>query len=36
MGNHETLIYGNVISLTINTGVSTYSGTGSFIGYKVN
>jgi C1q domain len=27
---------GNVISLTINTGVSTYSGTGSFIGYKVN
>jgi hypothetical protein len=27
---------GNVISLTINTGVSTYSGTGSFVGYKVN
>ncbi len=27
---------GNVISLTINTGMSTYSGTGSFIGYKVN
>ena len=27
---------GNVVSLTINTGMSTYSGTGSFIGYKVN
>ena len=27
---------GNVVSLTINTGTSTYSGTGSFIGYKVN
>jgi hypothetical protein len=27
---------GNTVSLTINTGVSTYSGTGSFIGYKVN
>jgi hypothetical protein len=27
---------GNVVSLTINTGLSTYSGTGSFIGYKVN
>ena len=27
---------GNVVSLTINTGVSTYSGTGSFVGYKVN
>jgi hypothetical protein len=26
----------DVVSLTINTGVSTYSGTGSFIGYKVN
>jgi hypothetical protein len=27
---------GNVVSLTINTGMSTYSGTGSFLGYKVN
>ena len=27
---------GNIVSLTINTGMSTYSGTGSFIGYKVN
>jgi hypothetical protein len=27
---------GNTVSLSINTGVSTYSGTGSFIGYKVN
>jgi hypothetical protein len=27
---------GNVISLTINTGTSTYSGTGSFLGYKAN
>ena len=27
---------GNVVSLTINTGTSTYSGTGSFLGYKVN
>jgi C1q domain len=27
---------GNVISLTINTGMSTYSGTGSFLGYKIN
>jgi hypothetical protein len=27
---------GSNVSLTINTGVSTYSGTGSFIGYKVN
>ena len=27
---------GNTVSLTINTGVSSYSGTGSFIGYKVN
>jgi hypothetical protein len=27
---------GNIISMTINTGTSTYSGTGSFIGYKVN
>ena len=27
---------GDVISLTINTGTSTYSGTGSFVGYKVN
>lgn len=27
---------GNVIKLTINTGMSTNSGTGSFIGYKVN
>jgi hypothetical protein len=27
---------GNTVSLTINTGMSTYSGTGSFIGYKVN
>jgi hypothetical protein len=27
---------GNVVSLTINTGMSTYSGTGSFVGYKVN
>jgi hypothetical protein len=25
---------GNVINLTINTGVSTYSGTGSLVGYK--
>lgn len=27
---------GNTIKLTINTGMSTYSGTGSFLGYKVN
>ena len=27
---------GDVISLTINTGTSTYSGTGTFVGYKVN
>ena len=27
---------GNVVSLTIYTGTSTNSGTGSFIGYKVN
>jgi hypothetical protein len=27
---------GNTVSLTINTGMSTYSGTGSFLGYKVN
>jgi hypothetical protein len=27
---------GNTVSLTINTGMSNYSGTGSFIGYKVN
>lgn len=27
---------GNIVSLTINTGTSSYSGTGSFIGYKVN
>jgi hypothetical protein len=27
---------GNTVSLSINTGVSNYSGTGSFIGYKVN
>ena len=27
---------GNIVSLTINTGTSTFSGTGSFIGYKVN
>jgi hypothetical protein len=27
---------GNTVSLTINTGVSSYSGTGSFIGYKAN
>jgi len=27
---------GNIVSLTINTGMSTYSGTGSFVGYKVN
>jgi hypothetical protein len=27
---------GNVVSMTINTGMSTYSGTGSFLGYKVN
>jgi hypothetical protein len=27
---------GSNVNLTINTGVSTYSGTGSFIGYKVN
>ena len=30
------LIQGNTISLTINTGVSTNSGTGSFLGYRVN
>ncbi|HKK43447.1 MAG TPA: hypothetical protein VJ963_13615 [Bacteroidales bacterium] len=30
------LSQGDVISLTINTGTSTYSGTGSFVGYKVN
>jgi hypothetical protein len=27
---------GNTVSLTMNTGVSNYSGTGSIIGYKVN
>jgi C1q domain len=27
---------GNVVSMTINTGTSTFSGTGTFIGYKVN
>jgi hypothetical protein len=27
---------GNVVSLTINTGMSTYSGTGTFLGYKAN
>ena len=27
---------GDEISLTINTGMSTYSGTGSFVGYRVN
>jgi hypothetical protein len=27
---------GNIVSMTINTGTSTYSGTGSFLGYKVN
>jgi hypothetical protein len=27
---------GNVVSMTINTGTSTYSGTGTFVGYKVN
>ncbi len=27
---------GDVISLTINTGTSTYSGTGTFVGYKIN
>jgi hypothetical protein len=27
---------GTTVSLTINTGTSNYSGTGSFIGYKVN
>jgi hypothetical protein len=26
----------DIVSLSINTGMSTYSGTGSFIGYKVN
>lgn len=30
------LTQGDIISLTINTGVSTNSGTGSFVGYKVN
>ena len=27
---------GDVVSLTISTGMSTFSGTGSFVGYKVN
>jgi hypothetical protein len=27
---------GTVVSLTINTGMSTFSGTGSFLGYRVN
>jgi hypothetical protein len=27
---------GETVSLTINTGTSTYSGTGSFVGYRVN
>ncbi len=27
---------GNVVSMTINTGTSTYSGSGTFVGYKVN
>ena len=27
---------GDVVSLTISTGMSTFSGTGSFLGYKVN
>ncbi len=33
---HEAWIRGTLLNLTINTGMSTYSGTGSFLGYKVN
>jgi hypothetical protein len=30
------LIQGDIVSLTINTGMSQYSGTGSFVGYRNN
>jgi len=30
------LTQGETVSLTINTGTSTYSGTGTFVGYRVN
>jgi len=30
------LLQGEYVSLTINTGMSTFSGTGSFVGYLAN